>query len=368
MQYLKNYLQKYTSNTVAGSGNQTFFNTQDVKDIQKGRVFYKIFAGGRFNYSIFFTNVIDSTFADGTHSYRNLKLPPYVLHSVKVGVTSYCDENSFKEPSRMIELTFNGESQKTVSSGEVFYTDPVKLSIEKNDYLCLEITFSGQSIAYHEESIIPSFIFDGNSWIKSKLHPFACMIGCDRKADKRIAFIGDSITQGIGVKVNSYEHYTAVVASILGEKYSFWNLGLGYGRANDASTDGIWLNKAKQNDIVCVCVGVNDIQRGRTAEQIKTDLTTIVDILKSNDCKVVLQSVPPFDYCGEKIDIWNSVNDFIRFELCKKTDLFFDCAKYLGKSKEQPYIAPFGGHPNAEGCLIWGNELAKSLIKFLQKI
>ncbi len=69
--------------------------------------------------------------------------------------------------------------------------------------------------------------------------------------------------------VNSYEHWNAVVAENLGSQYGFWNLGLGYGRAADAATDGAWFFKAKQNDIVVVCYGVNDIFQGFTISEIQ---------------------------------------------------------------------------------------------------
>ena len=43
----KNYFEKYRSNTLAGSSNQTFF----ISDGQphESRIYYKIFAGGKFN-------------------------------------------------------------------------------------------------------------------------------------------------------------------------------------------------------------------------------------------------------------------------------------------------------------------------------
>ena len=37
---------------------------------------------------------------------------------------------------------------------------------------------------------------------------------------------------------------------------------------------------ARQTDAIILCYGVNDILQGRTAEQIKQDLTTIVHNLK----------------------------------------------------------------------------------------
>ena len=45
-----NWFEKYSSNTLGGSGNQTFFLTDDKK-AQKGRVYYKVFAGGKYQYS-----------------------------------------------------------------------------------------------------------------------------------------------------------------------------------------------------------------------------------------------------------------------------------------------------------------------------
>ena len=65
------FFKQYTSNTLAGSSNQSYFLSDNT--VQTGRVFYKVFAGGRYNYSFMFTNVIDSTYADGTHSKANIK-------------------------------------------------------------------------------------------------------------------------------------------------------------------------------------------------------------------------------------------------------------------------------------------------------
>ena len=93
----------------------------------------------------------------------------------------------------------------------------------------------------------------------------------------RIAFIGDSITQGCGTTYNGYKQYAAVAAGRLGEDYAFWDLGLGYARGSDAATDGIWLYKAKQNDLVSVCFGVNDILQGHSAGEVKKEC-------KSNKC------------------------------------------------------------------------------------
>ncbi len=358
-----NYFKNYSSNTLAGSGNQTFFITNDKEEIIKSRTLYKVFTGGEYNYSFLFSNIIDSTYSDGSHSSKNLVIDEWTITEARVGITDFCSMEEIAEPKCMYNLTFDGNTTKKVKPGEIFYTDKIKLAPKKHEYICLEISFFGENIPYHEESIIPSFIFSKSKWIPSKLHPFAGMIGCDRPISARIAFLGDSITQGIGVSGNSYAHWNALVAEMLGDKYSYWNLGLGYGRADDAASDGAWLFKAKQNDIVFLCYGVNDILQGFDEENIKANLNAIIEKLTNAGAKIILQTIPPFDYNGDKINIWNNVNGYIIEELSKKIAFLFDCTKILSKSEKEPHMAKYGGHPNECGCKLWAEALSDELLK-----
>jgi lysophospholipase L1-like esterase len=221
-------------------------------------------------------------------------------------------------------------------------------------------------IPYHEESIIPSFVFSGGAWVASKKHPFVSMVGIQKNAKKKIAFLGDSITQGIGTPVNSYEHWNAVFAGLLGNAYAYWNLGLGYGRADDAASDGVWLYKAKQNDIVFVCYGVNDILQGYSADAVKKNLQTIAETLHKGGVRVIMQTVPPFDYSEAHRRTWQEVNDFIRHEI-KHAELVFDCAEYLAKSSDEPHMAKYGGHPDSLGCKVWGEALFKAAAEVIEK-
>lgn len=351
------YFKEFVSNTYAGSGNQMHFTTND--EIKTGRIFYKISVGGIFNYSLVFSNIIDSTYADGEVSHANLICDSWHIYEMKIG---RCKDF---EPSDFTSLTFEGQTEKDVMPGEFYYSDPVEMEFMKDEYLCLEVIYSGNMIPYHEEAIIPSFVKDHDEWIESKYVPFASMVGCDRKVNGKIAYLGDSITQGIGTEVNSYKHWNALLSEKLGTEYSYWNLGIGYGRASDAASDGAWLYKAKQNDFVFVCFGVNDILQGQSEEQIKADLTRIIEILNKKGIKVVLQTIPPFDYKGENITKWNNINRYIKNVLSKKVYAFFDNVPYLG-DKEKPHIAIYGGHPNEDGCYLWAEafyEKIKHIIK-----
>ncbi len=283
---------------------------------------------------------------------------------MRVGITDYCTEEFMNEPYFMKEITFNGEKEKSVNPGEFFCTDIMRLAPQSGEYIYLEIAFSGNKIPYHEESIITSFVLKDGKWKSSKFHPFASMIGCDRGVKGRIAFLGDSITQGIGTEFNSYAHWNSIFADNIGTDYAYWNLGLGFGRAEDAASNGAWLFKAKQNDIIIVCYGVNDILMGYTEDEIKHSLNVIVNKLKDNGRKVIIQTIPPFNYEGEKIDMWKHLNNYIKDEISKKTEFVFDCTKLLGKSDMAPHIAQYGGHPNANGCKIWGDALSEMFKRY----
>ncbi len=360
------FFEKYVSNTVAGSGNQTYFVSEDPTKIRTSRTCYKVFAGGTHTYAFLFSNVLDSTFADGTFSRCNQRLGAWTIHEARVGITDFCAAEGMRPPHTEYVLTFGGQKEKRVEPGAFFETDGIQLSPKTGEYLCLEITFSGSEIPCHTESILPSFLWDGASWVPSTQHPFAAMVGCDRPVAARIGFWGDSITQGIGTENNAYTHWNSVVAERVGRRYAYWNLGLGYGRAHDAQTAGAWFYKAKQNDIVAVSFGVNDILNGFSAKEIKEALYTILENLTEAGVTGILQTVPPFDYTEAQAEIFHEVNRYIKEELSKKAAFVFDAAALLGESGA-PHMAKYGGHPNAEGCRIWGEKFSEELKNFLAK-
>ena len=331
------FFDKYSSNTLAGSGNQTWFSAQEKTT---GRMFYRVFAGGEYEYGFLLSNITDSSFADGA----NLICDEWKLHSARCGVCKSIDE---AKPDKT--LYFGGKTEKNVMPGEFFAADGVMLAAEAGDYICVEITFSGEKIPCHEEIIIPTFVKSGGGFAESKKVPVISMVGCDRAVKGKIAFLGDSITQGIGTEADSYTHWAARIAGKAGTEYSFWDLGIGCARAADAATDGAWLFKARSADFVSVCLGVNDIFGGYTAEEIKSNLNKTLQRLADSGCKTGIFTVPPFDFEGEHRKIWEDVNAYIKTGLAGKVRYVFDTAKVLGENGAE-YKAKYGGHPNAEGC------------------
>ncbi|MBP5467194.1 MAG: SGNH/GDSL hydrolase family protein [Clostridia bacterium] len=371
---MNDFFGKFTSNTLAGSGNQFIFR-QDGKEIRTGRVFYKIFRGGRYDYSFLFSNVIDGTFADGSGCEKNHVCPKWTLYNLRAGKCTHIpadkeiaettlSDDGFADiaVSDFKDVYFGGEKIRTVGEGETFYSDSVSLSFEKGEYLCLEITFSGTEIPYHEETLLPTFVKNGEKWEYSRKMPVASMIGCDRKTDGRIAFLGDSITQGIGTRANSYLHWNALFAEKLGGNYAYWNLGIGCGRASDAASDGAWLYKAKQNDLCFVCFGVNDILHGASAAEIIRDLRIVYRKLTAAGVKAVMLTVPPFEYPENMRTIWAEANRLILNEPIFSGNVF-DVVPFLAESTLKPYNAKFGGHPNEKGCAVWADRLYTATVK-----
>ena len=356
------FFEKYTSNTLAGTSNQSFFYSDGA--LKRGRVYYRIFHGGKFGYSLMFSGLIDSTYSDGSHSVCNIRCKEWRIHSLKVGRAFECAVGKASEPDEFVSLTFNGE-HCTVIDGDMVCCDEFEFEADAGEYMCVEIGYSGEMIPYHEEIIVDSYDFADGVWVSSQRTPVPNLVGCTRNVKQRIAYLGDSITQGIGTPKNAYSHWNALLSEKLGHESSYWNLGIGFARSGDAASDGSWLYKVKQNDVVFVCLGVNDILKGKTAAEVCGNLDKIVCALKDNGVKVVLQSVPPFDYTGENKETWIIINDYIDKVLSEKADLYFDCVPVLGLGGEKTECAKYGGHPNEEGGRAWAEALYEKVKDFI---
>ena len=98
-------------------------------------------------------------------------------------------------------------------------------------------------------------------------------------------------------------------------------------------------------------MGVNDILQGRSAEQLKADLTTVVDRLKEAGVKICLFTVPSFNWAEDKKPVWDEVNGYIEKVLGERVDYFFDMAT-ASSSPDDRYMArdKNNAHPTDEVC------------------
>ena len=341
--------EHYVSDTLAGSANQAVFESDGQP--HRARVYYRLFTGGNAPRTLTFSAVIDSTFDDGSRSRCGDRCAPYDVSDMRVGMVTASDMNIAVMPLETVAVTFGGASRVTVTPDTPVVTDAFTVDADKGAFLCVEFTYRGTTLPCHEELQIPSFCEENGVYAPSKHLPVPLMVGVRRPVEKRVAFLGDSITQGIGATPNGYRHWNALVADAFGERYAFWNLGIGFARSGDASSDGEWLARAKQNDVVIVCLGTNDILRGVEAQTVVDNLTVIVRRLKDAGATVLLQSVPPFEYYGEN---GRRKQRYINERLATIADDFFDNTAFLTAPDGMPR---YGGHPNDEGCAVWAMRL-----------
>ena len=360
---MMNFYENFVSNTLASTASQKMYFANKELEITS-RVYYKVFVSGKFEYSFLYQDTIDGTFADGSESCANMCSGEWKILSAKVAVTDGL-EGEAMDSAPQIQLTFDGNAEKSVAAREVFATDPVTLDVGEGQYVAVELTFKGKSFPHHPEVQISTYIKTDSGWEDSVITPLPSMVGIKRKPKLRVSFWGDSITQGIGAPKDSYLHYAAQTAEALGREYSFWDIGIGYGRARDGASLGSWAERAKHCDVISVCFGVNDICWGSDADAVKGYLKTIVTFLKEQGIKVLLQSTPPFNYSEERRPVWQEVNDYIKRELAPLTDVFFDNVPVLSPSSEEAHVAKYGGHPTAEGCTVWAKALTPVLKSLL---
>lgn len=356
---LTRYTRRYVSLTAAASGNQTFFTGE--KKPMESVVFYRLSGKADCPFSLLFSDSIDSTFEDGSHSRAGEVLGGWKILSAHAAVVKAPKPG---EPVEEARLTFEGKPEKAAARGEWFASDPLNLRGAAGEYLRLRLVFTGKRLPCLRETLLDSYRRQGESWVVSPETPLAAMIGAEKPARVRLGFLGDSITEGIGTEPGSYQGYVSLLSSLLGEEYAVWNLGLGYARAEDAAGNGSFLRKAKACDAVVICLGTNDLLQTGDAEKLRENLKKIISLLREAGVRILLQTLPPFDYEGELEQKWKETNGFLKEELGKELPVF-DPVPLLSPDGGNTGRALYGGHPNAEGCRKWAQALSGELIKWL---
>jgi lysophospholipase L1-like esterase len=292
-------------------------------------------------------------------------------------------------PGSQVPLTFGGESSRLVQPGEQFWSDEALLELPEGHYLAftwtLKAAAAGKSIPFNVEGMLVSgYDAPGNLAAQEtaaafsesdKLQVLPGFLGYKKDVTKKLVFLGDSITQGVRTAKNEYSYWAARIAEGLGTEYGLWNIGSGWGRAYDVATGGAWLHKAQQGDEVLMVLGVNDLDIGqRTAAELLADLTHIISAIKQArpETAVILSTVPPFNFEGEREAAWRTVNAAILNSPPAGVDRVFDIAAVLSvpapadhRIKPEYMSDEFDPHPNgtagkavADAFLEWHGQSA----------
>jgi acyl-CoA thioesterase-1 len=177
---------------------------------------------------------------------------------------------------------------------------------------------------------------------------------------KTILFLGDSLTEGLGVsKEQAYPHLIqTMIQAKLDKKIKVINGGVSGSTTSDALARLQWYLKQKP-DIVFIALGTNDGLRGLNLKQTQENLEEIITHAKNSNAKVLLSGMllPPnygLDYTQAFQKIYEKIKE--KHSLAYLPFLLQDVAgvKELNQAD--------GIHPNAKGH----QQIAKTVFSFLK--
>ncbi|WP_160032842.1 SGNH/GDSL hydrolase family protein [Paenibacillus sp. An7] len=378
---------EYGSATAVSTATN-FIMEQETASIRTYRTYVRLRETGQLDLKFWHSNAVDSTWDVGNTAKGSMPGGVWVIESAYVAVSGHKRDGSII-PKSAVKVTFDGEMSKEVTPAEKFWSDSVHIDVPAGHDLVFSWTISapaGKSFPYNTEGLLVSaFEAEGNQADEEQGVLFTAsqnrlvlpaFIGYKRQMKEEIVFLGDSITQGVRTGQDGYEYWVSRIADGLGPDYGIWNIGSGWARAYDAATDGPWLAKSKQGSIVAIVLGVNDMDIGnRSADELLADLSFIIRKIKRNlergGVRVILFTVPPFNFTEDREKVWRTVNETIRTCPPEGTDAVFDIAKVLScPAPEEHRIQPrfmsneYDPHPNG----IAGKEVADAFLKWFRNI
>lgn len=351
----------YPSNIPLGTGHNHILRFESTRRLT-ARAYFRCLSYSSDTWRFWFSNAVDSTF--GGMEYEAFRDQPggnYTILSARIGDGGPYEAHFMDTPvpvQNWTEVTFDGGNPHyEVSPCERFWSDEVSFSLPEDHLLVWEWELEGNDIPCTPDSQAATFV----SYNEEALHfdlmcPMPDLIGTKRPVKNRIAFWGDSITQGCGTGNNLYEMWAARIALTLGGGYGFWNIGLGWARGSDAADGTFWKYKAAQADTVCIVHGVNDIISGRygkgqgdSADEIITTLEKNIRELQSKGIRVILFTIPPFDYADDRYMVWKTLRYAYPALACELDVELFDFSAALDADHPYGNKYPYGAHPNGEG-------------------
>ncbi|KGE19290.1 SGNH/GDSL hydrolase family protein [Paenibacillus wynnii] len=340
----------YTSATVVSTAANFIMNKKEPIT-HTFRTYIKVRAHGKLDLKLWHSNAVDSTWDMGQEAVGG---EPGGIWEI---VEAYIADGGTELDGSIIEdtqaaVTFGGHVSRTVAAGKSFWSDEVHLELPDGHYLAFTWTLRtlapGKSFPYNVEGmLVTAYDAPGSLAAQESAEFFKpsenllvlpSFIGYKKNVQKKLVFLGDSITQGVRTFKDAYEYWSALIADGLGSDYGVWNIGSGWGRAYDVAAGGPWLHKAKQGDEVMIVLGVNDLDIGqRSAEELLRDLMVIISELRSAnpEVSILLTTVPPFNFEGDKEQAWREVNTSILTSPPVGVNRVFDIARVL--SMPAPY-------------------------------
>lgn len=201
-----------------------------------------------------------------------------------------------------------------------------------------------------------------------------CSYAQESKKVIKIACIGNSITQGVGVKDRYNHSYPGVLRTLLGEGYEVGNFGVS-GRTMLSKGDRPYIKEQKYQDtlaflpdIVTIKLGTNDTKPRNWVynEEFKEDLKKMIESFRNlpSNPKIFLCLPVPVAANGKwgirDSVVFNGVIPYIREVAIEENLLIIDLYTPL---KSHPDCFPDTVHPNEEGARM----IAEVIYSFLKE-
>ena len=358
---METMFKQYPSNVPLGTSHNHILQFDTPRRLT-ARVYVRCLSHDVDTWRFWFSNGVDSTFGGlgAYEAHRDQEGGHWTILSARIGDGGPYQATFMDTPAPVknwVPVTFGGQPAKSVSPCERFWSDEVAFSLPEGHLLVWEWELEGNGIPCTPDSQAATFTaYDGGGLGFDLMCPMPDRFGGKRSVKGNIAFWGDSITQGCGTGNNLYGMWAGRIALVLGKDYGCWNLGLGWARGSDAADGKFWAYKAAQNDAVCIAHGVNDIlsgrygaDRGDTAEEVLATLRRNVGMLTSRGIRVILFTIPPFDYHPEAYKVWRTLRDAYP-PLAEELGVeLFDFSAILDADPPYGNQYPYGAHPNGEG-------------------
>lgn len=375
---------KYVSLSAVSTATN-YIMQEDNVSTRTYRTYIKPKETGQLELRFWHSNSVDSTWDVGSVAKGSMPGGSWCIEAAYAADGGTCQDGQVV-PGTSVQVMFEGKPGKVVASGETFWSDPLQIELPKEHDLAFTWTIttlsSGKTVPFNTEGLlVTAYEAEGDKADDEFGTAFVPAVnrlvmpafaGYVRLVKQRMIFLGDSITQGVRTEKDGYQYWVSRIADGLGHDYSVWNIGSGWARAYDASADGPWLAKAAEGDIVAIALGVNDIDIGaRSSSELLDDLSVIVRRLKEREdgkeVRIILFTVPPFNFTGEREVVWRSVNEAIRTCPPEGVDAVFDIADILScpapeehriepkymSSSDDPHPNGLAGAVIAEAFLKW---------------
>lgn len=180
-------------------------------------------------------------------------------------------------------------------------------------------------------------------------------------AQKKIIFLGDSLTEGYGVdKEQAYPHLIQLKLDKLSpDQYKVINGGVSGSTTASGLSRMRWFMKTKPY-LVVLALGANDGLRGVKVAESKKNLETVIKMAQENNIKIILCEMHlPTNYGKEYRKSFNQMYK----ELTKKYKIGFIPFMLDGVGGVKELNLGDGIHPNVEGH----KKVAENVFKYLEK-